>query len=557
MTARLTSGGYRGPDRRSRSGGVPPCTAADLARPTAMVVAGALAPAALVYLSGTRLQSIGSLLQMLAGLAAVGAGITFLACWKVGGRAATAWMAMAFVVLGFLSVAHDRLALAGVGLPVGRDPFGPLIPCALAAAAVVGALRTAEVDAGLDPVRALALLVPAGLATIGLMGLLTGGHPASAWMMAASRGACGLVWLFLAAATVRARRRHIAIGSWLVGFLVIEAAIGGLAAATVAARWGPPLVSTASLVASALGLAAAAQDLRWTLRGQNRHSLALHRVVDELRDQLRRERAELDDQLHDLRNAVSGIRTADSTLRRYAGRLDEQTRAALADALTSELSRLQVLIEPGRTVRRDDFLLEEAILPVVAAARSAGTVVDLRLGDQAVRGDRESLAQAVQNVLTNARRYAPGAPVSIRAERTGGLVRIRITDHGPGVPAGERSAIFERGVRGAAGAGIDGSGLGLYLARRLMLEMGGGLNLAESDDPGACFVLELPAAGVPTLVGPGPGAPGRTAPGAAAPGGVPGVAAGPGAAGLGVAASRALAPGRNAPVSPARLDILA
>ncbi len=75
---------------------------------------------------------------------------------------------------------------------------------------------------------------------------------------------------------------------------------------------------------------------------------------------------------------------------------------------------------------------------------------------------------------------------------------MRIADGGPGIPEGERLTVSGRGVRGSTSAGTSGSGLGLNVASRLMADMGGTLHLADPGDPaggpGACFVLELPAA---------------------------------------------------------------
>ena len=73
-------------------------------------------------------------------------------------------------------------------------------------------------------------------------------------------------------------------------------------------------------------------------------------------------------------------------------------------------------------------------------------------------------------------------------------VEFFIADDGPGVEAGEREAIFEPGVRGAAGngsGGDGGAGLGLALARRLARALGGDVKYAENA-AGAAFVARVP-----------------------------------------------------------------
>jgi signal transduction histidine kinase len=73
------------------------------------------------------------------------------------------------------------------------------------------------------------------------------------------------------------------------------------------------------------------------------------------------------------------------------------------------------------------------------------------------------------------------------------VVRVQVSDQGPGVPAGLRDAIFERGARGAGSAG---EGIGLHVARALVHDLGGSLELAPTAGRGATFVVALPTAEV-------------------------------------------------------------
>jgi signal transduction histidine kinase len=81
--------------------------------------------------------------------------------------------------------------------------------------------------------------------------------------------------------------------------------------------------------------------------------------------------------------------------------------------------------------------------------------------------------------------------VTITAEPAPSGVRLRISDDGPGVPAGARGLVFEPGWRGDPVDGHDGAGLGLALARRLVAAAGGELGVEETMG-GAVFVLDLP-----------------------------------------------------------------
>jgi signal transduction histidine kinase len=246
------------------------------------------------------------------------------------------------------------------------------------------------------------------------------------------------------------------------------------------------------LLVTCLGLIGSLWELRWTVQHQNRYALTLDSNLREIRQETEREQAELSERLHELRNTVSALRTADSTLRRYAGRLDEETRNHLADALSSELSRLQTLIEPGRRLKLVDFRVDQVVGPLVATQRACGLVIDCQVGPMMVRGDRDALAQVVHNLLGNARKYAPGSPISIAAGRVGGRVVLAVSDAGPGIAPEERRSVFARGTRGSASEGTEGHGLGLHVAAGLMERMGGSLRLQDTL-VGTTFVVEIAA----------------------------------------------------------------
>jgi signal transduction histidine kinase len=91
--------------------------------------------------------------------------------------------------------------------------------------------------------------------------------------------------------------------------------------------------------------------------------------------------------------------------------------------------------------------------------------------------------------LDNAREHAAMSSVRVRTERVGTRVQIRVEDLGPGVPTAHRELIFLRGVTTA----VQGSGLGLHVARQLMREQGGDVWVEDRIGGGASFVVSLPA----------------------------------------------------------------
>lgn len=493
---------YRGADRRSRQSQVAPALSLkELLQQAALLPVAAVIPLAVVLVHGITPIATAHALQVLGALAAVLAGAAMLVCWKIGGRAAPGWLGVALVDLGLLSEAYYSLALVGLGRLGPVEPYGRLVVCVIVAALAVTALRSPEVDSGLRPVPALAVTVVIG---VGGLGLLERALPPSyaggggSRVEAATTAASAVIWLVIGLYTVVDRRRRSFTGLWVGCSALVLAAGYGAGAVMAASPWRSVVDQAAYLLAAAFALVGSASELSTTVQSQDRYAFDLRRVLNDMRAQMQAERAELDERLHDLRNAVAAMRSADSALRMYQDRLDEKTRTQLADALSSELSRLQTLIEPGRRMRSEEFSLDRALGPVLATERTRGAVLDVRLDPVVVRGDPEGVAQVVQNLLANARLYAPGSVVTVRAGRVSDRVILRVSDRGPGIPDGERLTVFGRGKRGSTSAGTSGSGIGLHLASRLMAEMGGSLQLEDGDaEPGACFVVQLPAAPAP------------------------------------------------------------
>ena len=105
--------------------------------------------------------------------------------------------------------------------------------------------------------------------------------------------------------------------------------------------------------------------------------------------------------------------------------------------------------------------------------------------------DALRIEQVVSNLLSNAARYAPGAPVDVLLEQEDRTVRLVVRDQGPGIPAEQRDAVFERFVRAGPPETAGGLGLGLYIARQIVTAHGGSIR-AWNPGKGAAFTIELP-----------------------------------------------------------------
>jgi signal transduction histidine kinase len=170
-------------------------------------------------------------------------------------------------------------------------------------------------------------------------------------------------------------------------------------------------------------------------------------------------------------------------------------------ALVDDLVDLQAIERPGFRPAEEEIDLADVarraagLLAVRAAARSVridGPAVGESLS---ARGEFRRALQIVMNLLTNAIRYSPeGGMIWIRTDREGDLGALIIADQGKGIAPADQARIFDKFER------VDpnepgGTGLGLYIARRLARAMGGDLSVDSAPGQGARFTFALPVSG--------------------------------------------------------------
>ncbi len=132
----------------------------------------------------------------------------------------------------------------------------------------------------------------------------------------------------------------------------------------------------------------------------------------------------------------------------------------------------------------------ETFLPAMAdSGRSLEWIISPNVR---VLGDRELLAQAIANLLDNARIHPPsGTAVDLRLYADQTDVLLSVSDDGPGVPAEDRAKILRRFFRGEASRSTPGNGLGLSLVGAVARSHGGEVRIGDSA-PGLCVTIELP-----------------------------------------------------------------
>lgn len=260
---------------------------------------------------------------------------------------------------------------------------------------------------------------------------------------------------------------------------------------------------------------------------ERRDELAvLARDFDAMADRLRANRSALTQLLrdisHELRSPLARMRVAVGLARRLPEDLPRQL-----DRLEGEIERLDGLISQVLKLARlhgtvtpfdpQSVDIEEVLEEVVGdanfegaakrctvelegtagAAGTTGAAGTSGAAGGCVRGNRELLRSAVENVLRNAVRYSPdGAVVNVSVERGGGGISVAIRDRGPGVPAGDLARIFEPFYRVAESRDRDsgGEGIGLAITAQVMKAHGGTAAARNLEGGGLEVRLWLPSA---------------------------------------------------------------
>jgi signal transduction histidine kinase len=173
----------------------------------------------------------------------------------------------------------------------------------------------------------------------------------------------------------------------------------------------------------------------------------------------------------------------------------QRSRAHL-ERLTDTVDRILDWACGGLTGGRNAIDLSALTRSATASACTEADAERVRIAAPdrlTVVGDEARLTIAVANLIRNAVKYAPaGSPVAVTVERSGNWASLRVDDSGPGVPEDERELIFAPLVRGRAGSGDDeGRGLGLFMARQAVEELGGRI-WVESNGPGSSFRILIP-----------------------------------------------------------------
>lgn len=241
------------------------------------------------------------------------------------------------------------------------------------------------------------------------------------------------------------------------------------------------------------------------------------RAEDEVRRSLERERelGQLKSRFiqmvsHEFRTPMTAIRASSAFLRQWGECLDEEKRQRHFDNIERSLARMNRMIDDVLFISRNETrrieFAPECIFPACVTQHMIDDLDPLFPGrnvdfstdlpdDACFQIDPNLFRHFFQNLLSNAFKYSPpNTPVEVRLTHdadTNTLVWT-VRDHGIGIPEEERETLFEPFVRCRNTGSINGTGLGLNIAKRSIELHGGTIHFTSTLGQGTEFVVRLP-----------------------------------------------------------------
>ena len=195
-----------------------------------------------------------------------------------------------------------------------------------------------------------------------------------------------------------------------------------------------------------------------------------------------------------LENLVDGVTEPDEASLGVMLRQTERLGRLVSQLLSLarlEAGEVPLDLAPVSLTNLAERVREEALL----ANDSPPVLLDMPT-DLTIVADAERLHQVLANLVDNARRFSPiDRPINVSGTRVGTEVEIRVTDEGPGIPADQRSKVFERfhRVDEHRSQARGGTGLGLAIAKWIVELHGGSIEATENQPTGCAMVVRLPA----------------------------------------------------------------
>jgi PAS domain S-box-containing protein len=219
---------------------------------------------------------------------------------------------------------------------------------------------------------------------------------------------------------------------------------------------------------------------------------------------------------HELRTPLVPIKGWAQTLLTRGDRLTDDQRRTAVQSILTQAQRLEALVlnilessrvEAGQAEALDIVDVASVAVHVVEDVLAARPDRVIRVQPPQVpcqvRGSTVWVDRALANLVANAVKYSPDdSPVDVVVAADSGSVVVSVTDRGPGISEEAQERIFERFERLEESRKQTGTGLGLYITRRLARAMGGEVTVSSLPGAGSTFVLTLPSVATATPIVP-------------------------------------------------------
>ena len=210
---------------------------------------------------------------------------------------------------------------------------------------------------------------------------------------------------------------------------------------------------------------------------------------------------------HELNSPLGFIKGYTTTLLRPDANWDMNTQLEFLRIIDHETDNMQELISnlldsakaqsnqlkmEFQTVRLDSLIND---LQTRVGMKYPGLELTIHFQEQlsTIDADPKRLMQVLENLISNAVKYAPGSPVDITIFQDEQITTLLIKDRGPGIPNFYINHLFERFFRIPENSnGVHGSGLGLYICRKIITAHSGVISVNSTVGEGAAFKIDIP-----------------------------------------------------------------
>ena len=209
---------------------------------------------------------------------------------------------------------------------------------------------------------------------------------------------------------------------------------------------------------------------------------------------------------HELRSPLTSVKGFSATLVKRWDRFTDDQRLQFVETIHADAERMGRIVSEVLDLARlesNQLELHAQEVPIRAIAKqSAQHLAGLAGGervavevdeDMTAFVDAERLGHMLRNLIENAIKFSDEGGITVSAHRTGDGVEITVTDSGIGIEADRLEDLFSGPAPSGQRSGPSGTGLGLYLTRRLVEAHGGSISVTSEPDKGSTFVLRLPA----------------------------------------------------------------